>query len=71
MLARWPLAGRKMIVAACLFVVALSLRTLDMHLCPSFPLGTHFLWHLLNALLLYLLLRLVILHAPRSILSGW
>lgn len=69
MLGRWPLAGRKLIVAACVFVIAFSLRTLDQHLCQAFPIGTHFLWHLLNALLLYLLLRLVILHAPRSVLA--
>jgi hypothetical protein len=28
------------------------LRTLDEPFCATFPIGTHFLWHLLNALML-------------------
>ncbi|MEA3640588.1 MAG: ceramidase domain-containing protein [Lamprobacter sp.] len=46
------------LLAACLlFIGSLTFRTLDMALCGLMPLGLHFLWHLLNALLLYLLLR--------------
>jgi hypothetical protein len=44
--------GRKLLAAAALFALSLTFRTLDMPLCPAFPLGTHFLWHLLNGLLL-------------------
>jgi hypothetical protein len=71
MLQRWPLAGNKMVAAACVFVVAFFLRSLDMPACAAFPLGTHFLWHILNGFLLFLLLRLVILHAPRRVLPNW
>ena len=42
--------------ASVLFAVSLTLRTLDAALCEALPLGLHFGWHLLNALLLYLLL---------------
>lgn len=46
------------VLAACLlFLGSLSFRTLDLALCGVLPIGLHFLWHLLNALLLYLLLR--------------
>ena len=38
---------------AGLFAVSLTLRTLDVALCRSLPFGTHFLWHLLNAAVLY------------------
>jgi len=38
-----------------LFVVALTLRTVDPLVCERFPLGTHFAWHLLNGAVLYLL----------------
>jgi hypothetical protein len=41
--------------AWALFTVSLVFRTVDQAVCPALPLGTHFLWHLLNALLLYLL----------------
>jgi hypothetical protein len=43
--------------ATTLFLVSLGFRTADMAVCAVWPLGTHFLWHLLNALLLWLLVR--------------
>lgn len=45
-------AGRALLLAAALFLVSLTFRTLDQPLCPVFPLGTHFAWHLLNGVLL-------------------
>lgn len=42
-----PLAG-----ATVLFLVSLTFRSLDEPLCPVWPLGTHFLWHILNGVLL-------------------
>jgi hypothetical protein len=36
-----PLLG-----ATAAFFAALVFRTIDNVLCPSFPVGTHFLWHL-------------------------
>ena len=50
--------------AALLFTLSLFLRTIDNAVCREIPVGTHFLWHLLNALVLYLLLRAVIIHFP-------
>lgn len=38
---------------ALLFLLSLTFRTLDLPLCGSLPLGTHFLWHCLNAVVLY------------------
>ncbi len=43
-------------LAALLFVVSLAFRTMDQAACAAFPLGTHFVWHLLNAAVLLLLL---------------
>jgi hypothetical protein len=43
--------------AALVFVASLACRTVDGVVCPYFPLGTHFLWHLFNGFVLYLLLR--------------
>ena len=51
------LAANLLLIAAGVFVISFSARTLDARVCPALPLGTHFAWHLLNALLLYLLLR--------------
>lgn len=54
-------AARGFATAAAVFFVSLCLRTLDRTFCASFPLGSHFLWHMLNAVVLYLLLRTAIL----------
>ena len=43
--------------AALVFVTSLACRTVDGFVCPYFPLGTHFLWHLFNGFVLYLLIR--------------
>lgn len=40
-----------------LFSVSLVFRTLDVHICESFPLGTHFIWHILNGVFLALAIR--------------
>jgi hypothetical protein len=47
-------------ITALLFCAAIFFRTIDIAVCEAFPLGTHFLWHTLNACVLYLLLKLVI-----------
>jgi hypothetical protein len=60
-------AGRALLAAAGLLLLSFTARTLDIPMCSSFPLGTHFMWHLLNALLLYLLVRLAILHLPSRV----
>ena len=52
--------------AAGIFVVSLALRSLDMQFCPQIPVGLHFLWHLLNGLLLCLTARAYILNAGKG-----
>jgi hypothetical protein len=58
-LTRGP-ARRGLALAVMLFTLSLALRTIDLAACEEFPLGTHFLWHLLNAAVLYVLLRAAI-----------
>ncbi len=43
--------------SAIVFSVSLVARTLDLYLCTSFPIGTHFIWHLCNGLMVGLLLQ--------------
>ena len=40
-----------------LFSFSLLLRSVDLYLCNLFFIGTHFIWHILNALVLYLLVK--------------
>jgi len=49
--------GRTLLVAAGLFVVSLTFRIVDLDVCAAWPRGTHFLWHLLNAAVLYTVIR--------------
>ncbi|AXK80053.1 hypothetical protein DW352_05695 [Pseudolabrys taiwanensis] len=54
-------AGPLIIAAGVTIALSLTFRSIDMAVCESFPLGTHFLWHSLNGLGLYLLLRAALL----------
>jgi hypothetical protein len=40
-------------VAGAVFALSLAFRSIDGVVCGDFPVGTHFLWHLLNAVVLY------------------
>ncbi|GAA2347705.1 hypothetical protein [Dactylosporangium salmoneum] len=48
------LRSRPLIVAAAVFTVSLTLRTLDEPLCDRIPIGLHWGWHCLNAVVLAL-----------------
>lgn len=43
--------------ATVTFLLSLAFRTVDMRLCTGFPLGTHFMWHVLNGAMIGLLLQ--------------
>jgi hypothetical protein len=49
-----PLRGR-LLAAGGIFTASLIFRTMDRDVCQWVPIGTHFIWHVLNAWLLYLL----------------
>jgi hypothetical protein len=44
----------RLVAAAALFLVSLVFRTVDQAACAYVPQGTHFMWHLINAAVLYL-----------------
>jgi hypothetical protein len=47
-------------VAGALFALSSSLRGLDRDVCDYVPAGTHFLWHLLTGVVLYLVSRTLV-----------
>jgi hypothetical protein len=60
-------AARDVAAAAVVFTASLVFRSIDRAVCPDFPIGTHFLWHVCNAIVLYLLLAALIRSAaPRT-----
>jgi hypothetical protein len=57
--------GRYLLLAAAgAYALALVFRTIDQEVCPSFPIGTHFLWHSLNGLAAYLAMRCPMVSRP-------
>jgi hypothetical protein len=54
MFARGHPAARRFAVAVAIFTAAIAFRSIDEAVCVAVPTGTHFLWHLLNGVVLYL-----------------
>jgi hypothetical protein len=52
--ARQP--GRALLGAGFIFALSLVFRSIDNAVCSALPLGTHALWHMLNALVLWILM---------------
>lgn len=49
---RLPDVARGLAIGAAILIASLTFRTLDEPLCGLIPMGTHFLWHILNAVML-------------------
>ena len=75
-LAREQVAAKWVLAGAGVFTVSLIFRSIDVDVgclvhpagaaAPQFIIGTHPLWHILNAVTLYLLLRAAIETPPRA-----
>jgi hypothetical protein len=55
--------GGWLLEAAGVFAVSLTARTLDRPLCTVVPIGTHWVWHCLNAVVLFLVAYAVLVRA--------
>ncbi len=68
--ARNRTSGRYLLLAASgVYALALFFRTIDLEVCPSFPIGTHFLWHSLNGLAAYLAMRCLVVSRAKEVKS--
>ncbi len=47
-----PARRSGLLLSATIFAVSLGFRTIDLAVCAPWPVGTHFIWHLINAALL-------------------
>lgn len=58
------LIGRRersiLLASAVIFCAALTCRSIDLVVCRRLPIGTHFLWHVLNGLVMYLAMRAIV-----------
>lgn len=55
-----------LLLALIVFISSVFFRTIDNEVCELFPLGTHFLWHILNGLLVYLLGYSLVAHSVNN-----
>ena len=49
---RHPATARGLFIGAGILAVSLTFRMLDGPVCEVFPIGTHFMWHILNGVML-------------------
>jgi hypothetical protein len=52
----------QLMLAAILLLMALVFRTIDKAICGTIPCGTHFLWHLTNGCVFFLVIQSLILN---------
>ena len=55
-----------LVLSITIFSTSIILRVIDQSVCNIFPLGTHFLWHMLNAIFLFFLIKFFYLVCNRS-----
>ncbi len=67
---RQPALAVGFVAGAAILSLSISLRSLDAMLCASFPVGTHFLWHLLNATMLAIMIAVYRRHMLEAAPAG-
>ncbi|MEM6661352.1 MAG: hypothetical protein AAF666_04150 [Pseudomonadota bacterium] len=66
LMARPHPSGIWLIAAALTFAASLTFRAIDLPLCDGFAMGTHWMWHNLNGVVLGVLTMAVIRHGRRQ-----
>jgi hypothetical protein len=59
---RAPETARGLAIGAGVLALSLFFRTIDEAVCAAVPIGTHFLWHLLNGLMLGWMIAVYVRH---------
>jgi len=59
-------SSHQFLLAALLGVISLFFRSVDNEVCDVIPIGTHFLWHTLNAALIYVVMKQLIRNVNRE-----
>jgi len=67
---RAPQTARGLAIGAGILVVSLTFRSLDEPLCAGLPWGTHYMWHILNGIMLGWMIEVYRRHVVRERLAG-
>lgn len=57
---------KSFILIPILFSLSLYFRTIDLKYCTFIPLGTHFFWHIINSIMLFLTIKFIHLIPDRT-----
>ncbi len=52
LLRKHPATARGLLIGVAILMASITFRSLDEPLCAQIPIGTHFAWHILNAIML-------------------
>jgi len=63
---RTPETARRLAIGAAILIASITFRALDEPLCMQLPLGTHFMWHILNATMLGWMIEVYRRHMTRA-----
>ena len=63
---RDTVVSASLLITGIVFFISIGFRMADEPLCETVPLGTHFIWHILNAVVLYRLTVLYIAWSDRQ-----
>lgn len=59
-------SSHQFLLASLVGLISIFFRSVDNAVCEQIPFGTHFLWHSLNAILLYILMKQLIRNVNRE-----
>ncbi|CUJ85563.1 Ceramidase [Ruegeria denitrificans] len=63
---RVPDTARGLAIGAAILIASITFRALDAPICGHMPLGTHFMWHILNAVMLGWMIEVYRRHLTRA-----
>jgi hypothetical protein len=67
---RLPDVARGLAIGATILVVSIAFRTVDLPACDALPFGTHFIWHILNGVMLGWMIEVYRRHALATRATG-
>ena len=62
---REPALARGFVIGAGILLLSMTMRTIDEPLCEVIPLGTHYWWHILNAIMLGWMIEVYLRHSRK------
>lgn len=62
---REPVLARGLAIGAGILLLSMTMRTIDEPLCDLIPMGTHYWWHILNAIMLGWMIEVYVRHIKR------